>query len=74
MIALANTASNIAQWIRMAATIINSMGETVDGLVLGTSRIATSATAPASPVAGQCYYNTTSNQAFYWNGTAWVAL
>jgi hypothetical protein len=28
--------------------------------------------APASPVVGQVYYNTTSNQFFVYNGTAWV--
>lgn len=29
--------------------------------------------APGSPVAGQRYYNTTSNIEFYWNGSAWVS-
>lgn len=31
------------------------------------------ATAPASPVTGQEYYNTTTNDANVWNGTEWVS-
>ena len=30
------------------------------------------ATAPASPVKGQKYFDTTDNIEKYWNGTAWV--
>lgn len=30
------------------------------------------ATAPASPVKGQIYFNTASNRLFVWNGTAWI--
>jgi hypothetical protein len=29
--------------------------------------------APASPVVGEMYYDTTLNQLLYWNGTAWTA-
>jgi hypothetical protein len=29
------------------------------------------ASAPASPAFGQMYYDTTSNQLKWWNGTAW---
>ena len=32
------------------------------------------ATAPASPVTGQFYYNTTDNKAYIWNGTAWTDM
>ena len=30
------------------------------------------ASAPASPVEGQVYYDTTTHDAFFWNGTMWV--
>lgn len=32
------------------------------------------ATAPATPVKGQVYFNTTSNRAFVYNGTSWVSM
>ena len=32
------------------------------------------AIAPANPVQGQSYYNTTSKRAFYWNGTEWTGM
>ena len=30
------------------------------------------ATAPASPAAGQIYYNTTDNTLYFWSGSAWI--
>jgi hypothetical protein len=29
--------------------------------------------APASPVTGEMYYDTTTNQLLYWNGTSWIS-
>lgn len=39
---------------------------------LQNAQIQNLATAPSSPVAGQVYYNTTSNSIFFWNGSAWT--
>lgn len=41
-------------------------------LELQNARLQNLATAPSSPVKGQVYFNTTSNEALVWNGTAWI--
>lgn len=54
-----------------AATTANNQ------LVLGFSNgvvLPKAASAPANPVEGQLYFNTTSKIAFVWNGTEWKAL
>lgn len=33
-----------------------------------------SATAPANPVAGQVYFNTTDNNMYYYNGIKWINM
>lgn len=65
------TFTNIATWVRSAATAINSVAQSVDGLTMGTTRLLPLASAPASPVPGQVYFDTTLHKARAWDGSAW---
>jgi len=42
--------------------------------ITGTLILPMLASAPASPQAGQVYYDTTTNMINFYNGTAWIAL
>lgn len=42
--------------------------------ILSRIRLPKYGSAPSSPVAGDMYYNTTTNKVFAYNGTSWVDL
>lgn len=59
-------ASNLADFSRKVATAVNSL---LRGEVFPPS-----STAPPNPKLGQGYFDTSTNKAKVWNGTAWQAL
>lgn len=59
------TFSNIAEWVRKAAGVINGM------LSRRNSPFEMLATAPTSPVEGDIYYDTALHKYRNWDGTAW---
>lgn len=64
---LANTASNMPEWVRKAAAAVNF-------LLRGAARVQNIAEAPANPDPGTIYFDTTTKKLRYWNETAWVDL
>lgn len=59
------TASNIAEWVRKAAGVVNRLQR---------APFQTYATAPQNPNEGDGYYDLTTHMAYIWNGTAWQPL
>jgi hypothetical protein len=41
--------------------------------IVGRLRTPRLSAAPSSPVVGEMYYDTTTNQLLYWNGTSWIS-
>lgn len=60
------TATSIPEWIRKAATAINSL--------LVRQPFPLLAAEPADPVAGQAYWDTTLGKARVFDGTSWQNL
>lgn len=60
------TATNMAEWVRKAATAINS--------ALSRPTFTPMAGAPANPDKGQAYFDETLSKARVWDGSAWQNL
>lgn len=60
------TASNMAEWVRKAATTVNKLLERQTFTPL--------ATAPSNPRIGDGYFDTSDNKAKIWDGSTWQAL
>lgn len=68
MLLLPPTATNLPEWIRKAAGVINEL------IRARNFPFPPGSSDPTNPQAGQVYYNTTTNKARAFNGSAWFDL
>ncbi len=78
MTGITNTAGNITIWAD-ANTIGGDNDFAWDATnniltVNGSVTLTPTTTAPSTPTVGQFYFNTTTNDYVYWNGSAWVTI
>ncbi|AEI37715.1 MAG: hypothetical protein ABF461_04305 [Zymomonas mobilis subsp. pomaceae] len=79
MLRLSVTTSSIADWVRRAATAINSLMTQSEqqAALLQSYRnqpLPKSDTPPSDPEEGQWFFNTRNNKAMMWDGAGWQAL
>lgn len=69
-------ASNIAGWIREAATSINLLIGQVQAVQGAQAAVtfAPQSAAPTAPIEGMTYYDGPAHKLRTWNGSAWIDL
>jgi len=70
----APTYSTGAVWIVNTQDIYINVDSTAGAAVWQKVGATVAALAPTSPIAGELFLSTTSNQAFIWNGSAWIDI